>query len=90
MQVLCQDNFRFLARLVPFMPPYDAPVTFLDAGANIGLASILFAHILGALGQVLAVEALPNTANLTEINTAHLRNTVTVVRGALVSEARGS
>ena len=88
--MLCKNDFAFLARLAPFMPPFGAPVTFLDAGANIGLASIRFAQFIGLTGQVLSVEAFPDTANMTEVNTAHLGSTVKVVRGALVSETRAA
>lgn len=63
MQVFCGGDFGFMAKLSKFLP-MDRPVTFLDAGANIGMASILFSQLIMGHGQVLSVEANPETAEV--------------------------
>lgn len=90
MQVFCMKDFEFLENIVPYMPGFGSPVTILDAGANIGLASTLFAELTGLHGQVLAVEAVPHTADMAADNTRHLGGIVTLIRGALVSETHAS
>ena len=52
-----------MAQLSKYLP-LDRPVTFLDAGANIGMASLLFSHLIMGNGQVLSVEANPETAQV--------------------------
>jgi hypothetical protein len=49
--VYCGADFGFLHTLSEFMPE-TRPTTMLDAGANIGAASVLFAHLIGMRGQV--------------------------------------
>lgn len=41
--------------------PASEPISFLDAGSNIGLATSMFARALAGLGQVVTVEANPET-----------------------------
>ena len=59
-QVYCQKHFKYMKKLADFMPIYK-PVTFLDAGSNIGVASMLFSHAMMGNGEVLSVEAHPET-----------------------------
>jgi predicted O-methyltransferase YrrM len=59
-QVFCQDDFDFL-QAVSRRLRYNRAPTFLDAGANIGGASVLFAIAARLAGRVVAVEANPAT-----------------------------
>ena len=59
-QVYCEDHFNYMTTLSDFMPIYK-PITFLDGGSNTGMASILFSHAMMGNGEVLAVEAHPDT-----------------------------
>ena len=86
LQVRCSPDFSFLERLLEYMPQ-AGPVTFLDAGANMGLASILFADFIRFNGEVLAVEANPDSHQLVVNNTRHAAATVTPVHAAIVSAA---
>lgn len=60
LQVYCGGDFEFMSTLAEFLP-LDRPVTFLDAGANIGLASVLFSYMIMGQGEVIAVDANPET-----------------------------
>jgi FkbM family methyltransferase len=86
LQILCNADFEFLSSLAPFMPTDSRPVTFLDAGSNIGLAAILFAEFIGLHGEVIAVEANMDSFHVTEDNTQHLSGVITRVHAAIVTE----
>lgn len=62
---------------------------FIDAGANIGIYTVLAARLVGPQGHVLSIEMMPDTADRLErhIRMNELRN-VAVVRRAL-SDATG-
>ena len=62
--------------------------TFVDAGANIGVFTVLAARLVGEQGKVVAVEMTPDTAQILRqhIRLNHLEN-VTVIEGAISSEA---
>lgn len=60
MQVFCGLDFVFLKKLTDYVP-LMRPVTVLDAGANVGLATILFAQAIRFNGQVVSVDANPGT-----------------------------
>lgn len=60
MQFFCAEHFLYTSLLGPYLPK-GRPVTVVDAGANIGLASILYAQIINFNGEVLAIEANPST-----------------------------
>lgn len=60
LQVYCGYDFNFLAKLAPFIP-VDRAVSILDAGTNVGLAAILFAQLIKFNGEVVAVDANPQT-----------------------------
>jgi hypothetical protein len=60
MQFFCQEHFLFATYLGPFLPK-TRPAVVVDAGANIGLASILFSQVINFNGEVLAIEANPST-----------------------------
>ena len=72
MQVFCWTDFEFLEQLLPLMPAGHDPV-FLDAGANIGGASALFALTAGLVGHTVAVEASPDTFKALSGNIAQFR-----------------
>jgi hypothetical protein len=50
----------YTKRLAPYIPT-DRPTTVVDAGANIGLASVLYAQIINFNGEIIAIEANPST-----------------------------
>jgi FkbM family methyltransferase len=58
--------------------------TFIDAGANIGIYSVLAARLVGPHGTVIAIEMMPDTADRLERNlTLNNLTNVTVHRAAL-------
>jgi Met-10+ like-protein len=69
------------AALLHLLKPGD---TFLDCGANIGYFSILAGHLVGAEGQVIAIEANPMTQPLLDRN-LRLNGFGKIVRCALTS-----
>jgi hypothetical protein len=60
MQFFCEPHFHFISALGPWLPK-NRPVTVVDAGANIGLATILFSQFINFNGEVLSIEANPST-----------------------------
>lgn len=60
LQFFCDEHFLYTTFLGPYLPK-DRPVTVVDAGANIGLASILYSQVINFNGEVLAIEANPST-----------------------------
>ena len=69
------------ARLVAMLRPGDV---FIDAGANIGVYTVIAARLVGPAGRVIAVEMMPDTASRLEENILiNGLNNVTVVRQAL-------
>ena len=60
MQVFCGGDFTFLRKLTEYIP-LARPVTVLDAGANVGLATLLLTAAIRFNGQVVAVDANPDT-----------------------------
>ena len=84
LQVYCGADFGFLHTLSEFLPT-NKPVTVLDAGANIGAASLLFAHLIGMHGQVVAVEAFPPNYNQLTRNMGSLKQVITPVAKAIVT-----
>ena len=80
----CGADFNYLHTLAEFLPT-DRPITILDAGANIGAASVLFSHFLALNGQVIAVEAFPPNFKILRMNVAPLKGTVDVVAKAIVA-----
>ena len=67
-QVYCSAEFAFLEQLVTYLPT-DGHVTILDAGANVGLASLLFDQITRYNSVVLSVDAMPDTCDVLIRNT---------------------
>lgn len=67
--------------------PVNRPVSILDAGANIGGASILFAQLVAFNGEVLAVDANPMTFELLTSNLRPFLGVVTPVKTAIVAHA---
>jgi FkbM family methyltransferase len=61
---------------------------FLDAGANIGIYTVLAGQLVGAAGRVIAVEMMPDTARILRehISKNHLSN-VSVIEQALSNVA---
>ena len=66
MQFFCENHFQYISVLGPWLPK-DRPVTVVDAGANIGLASILFSQLINFNGEVLAIEANPSTLEVLQL-----------------------
>ena len=60
LQFFCDEHFLYTTFLGPYLPK-DRPITVVDAGANIGLASILYSQVINFNGEVLAIEANPST-----------------------------
>lgn len=71
MQVYCGGDFGFMAKLSKYLP-IGRPATFLDAGANIGMATLLFSQLIMGNGQVLSVEANPETAQVRALSPPRL------------------
>ena len=88
-QVLCESDFEFVDHIAARVAQ-DQPITIVDAGANIGLASILLAQVCGHRCQILAIEASPATSRLAVMNTRQLRGKVQVIQAALVSNIQAS
>lgn len=65
-QIYCGGDFEFIKTLANYMP-IDKPLTYLDAGSNIGCASVLFAHSIMGRGQVVAVDANPETVKVRRV-----------------------
>eukprot|EP00892_Ulva_mutabilis_P006528 jgi/Ulvmu1/4247/UM192_0007.1 len=84
LQVYCGGDFGFLPRLAPYLPA--GPISVLDAGTNVGLAAILFAQLIKFRGEVVAVDANPQTLQVMRQNTEFLGAAVTPVEAAIVSE----
>jgi FkbM family methyltransferase len=90
LQVLCSEDFNFVARLQPYLPE-GRSATFLDAGANIGMASLLFSLILPLPLSITAIEPHPDTYSILVQNAAaseQLVVTTTPVHAALVTHER--
>ena len=66
-QVFCRKQWDLLLQLLPYVP-FDRPAHVLDAGANIGLASLLFTPFLRHLGTITAVDASPPTFHVLRQN----------------------
>lgn len=60
MQFYCMPHFLYVRLLGPYLPT-DRPATVVDAGANIGLASMLYAQVINFNGEIIAIEANPST-----------------------------
>lgn len=86
MQAFCGNAFRFLGNMVDFVP--NTPQTLLDAGANVGFASLLFAPFLRYSGRILAVDASPSTHEVLQRNMGPFAATVDTVWGAIVPDAQ--
>jgi precorrin-6B methylase 2 len=57
--------------------------TFIDVGANIGYYTILASKLVGVNGRVLAIEPVPQTANILKINLLlNKANNVTLIEKA--------
>lgn len=69
-QVSCQ-RFGFFKELIPYIP-LTRPLAFLDAGANAGFASFLFARLMQFQGELVSVEMNPSSAQLARRNLASL------------------
>jgi FkbM family methyltransferase len=87
MQAYCSRTFGFLAGLASYALS-SRPLTFLDAGANIGLASMFFAHYIGYDGTIIAVDASPPNFELLKANLQGLVSIVKPVLGAIVPDAQ--
>lgn len=72
MQIYCGGDFEFIKTLANYMP-INKPLTYLDAGSNIGMASVLFTHSIMGNGQVIAVDANPETVKVGPLSAARLR-----------------
>jgi hypothetical protein len=76
-------SFRFLHGIVDYVP-VDRPVTLLDAGANVGFASLFFVPFIHFNGKVVAVDASPSTFDLLAYNTMPFSSVVEPVWAAVV------
>lgn len=82
-QVYCARDFEFITTMRRWMPPHRPPV-FVDAGANIGAATLLLSHLSALQGHVFSIEASPENLEILTANTAPLGAAVTVLPKALV------
>ena len=71
LQVFCEDNNNILKYMANMLPSDRQPV-FLDAGANIGGATMLYTIFAAYQAYVVAVEANPVTFERTKLNAAEL------------------
>jgi FkbM family methyltransferase len=83
-QVYCDVHFHFLYALADFLP-VERDITMLDAGANAGFVTALFAELIQFRGHIVSVEANPGTIKILEQNVKHLGDRVTVVPAALTA-----
>eukprot|EP00892_Ulva_mutabilis_P004679 jgi/Ulvmu1/2583/UM014_0034.1 len=83
LQIYCGGDFEFIKTLAAFMP-INKPLTYLDAGSNIGMASVLFSHSIMGNGQVIAVDANPETVKVMKHNVGNFPDTVLPVQAAIV------
>ena len=84
MQVFCQHEWDHLLALLPYVP-WDRPVHVLDAGANIGLASLVLTAFIRHHGTITAVEASPPTFQQLQRNMQN-STAVVLVNAAVVPE----
>jgi predicted O-methyltransferase YrrM len=61
-QAYCTEDFKYIRYLSDYLESPD--ITILDAGANIGLASLFMLHATWFKGHVLAVDAHPGTVEV--------------------------
>lgn len=83
LQIYCGGDFEFIKTLANYMP-INKPLTYLDAGSNIGCASVLFAHSIMGRGQVVAVDANPETVKVMKHNVGNFPDIVIPVHAAIV------
>eukprot|EP00892_Ulva_mutabilis_P004472 jgi/Ulvmu1/2397/UM131_0009.1 len=83
-QVLCEE-FDYLKLVAPYAPR-TRPLAILDAGANAGFASFLFARFMRFQGELVSVEMNPFSARMARRNTAAL-NAVPGMRSRVVHSA---
>lgn len=83
-QVFCLE-FDYLKLLVPYIPR-SRPIAMLDAGANAGFASFLFARLMRFQGELVSVEMNPLSARMVRRNTMVL-NAVPGMRSRVVNAA---
>lgn len=84
-QFFCEPHFHYISYLGPWLPK-NRPATIVDAGANIGLASILFAQFANFNSEILAIEANPSTLEILEENVAVLGDGIKTVGAALAPQ----
>lgn len=82
--MLCLE-FDYLKLLVPYVPR-RRPLAILDAGANAGFASFLFARFMRFQGELVSVEMNPTSARMVRRNTATF-NSIDGFRSRVVNSA---
>jgi hypothetical protein len=82
LQVYCGGRFSFLPDIARYVP-IDRPTTVLDAGANIGAGTFLFAALTRFAGDVLALEPLRANNQLMRANLGAVERTVQFYDGVL-------
>jgi FkbM family methyltransferase len=80
--VYCGGRFSFLPDIARYAP-LDRPTTVLDAGANIGAGTLLFAALTRFAGDVLALEPLSANSQLMRANLGIVERTVQFHDGVL-------